>query len=278
MEKFDPNEYKIKSRTNWNAVASKYHVNWASNDIGPFGATSEIVKIADIKLNDIVLDIACGTGAVSKKIFERLGQDGKLIGVDLSRGALNIAKTEIRKSNVNFLEMDIEKIAFSIKFTKVFCQFGLMFLTSPAESLNSINKLITKKGKILISVHGNSEEVPYFSCIMTSIVKFIPDILPKGSPSVHTFGDRKKFQNLLERAGFQTIRIYEYNFNYMTMSFEDYWSNYLRVTANSIRKVIEKDNDLFLKIQEDSKRNSQKFLKNGKLIFPWKVLIACGEK
>ena len=77
MERFDPIQYKFKTRTNWNTVAHQYHVKWASNDIGPFRSTLEITKIADIKSNDIVLDLGCGTGAVSKKILEKLGKEEK---------------------------------------------------------------------------------------------------------------------------------------------------------------------------------------------------------
>lgn len=278
LEKFDPIQYKLKTRTNWNTVAHKYHISWASNDIGPFRSTVEITKIADIKSNDIVLELGCGTGAVSKKILEKLGKQGRLIAIDLSRRALNIAKKENRKPNVDFLEMDLERVAFSINFTKVFCQFVLMFLPSPELSLKTINGLMTKKGKILISVHGKPEEVPYFSCIMESIVKFFPNILPLGSPSVHALGDREKLKNLLEKTGFQTVDIYEYDFTYAAFSFEDYWSNYMQVTANSIRQIVQKDYNLFLQIKENAKKNSRKFIKGGNLIFPWKVLIASAEK
>lgn len=278
MEKFDPIQYKFKTRTNWNTVAHQYHVKWASNHTGPFRSTLEITKIADIKSNDIVLDLGCGTGAVSKKILEKLGKEGKLIAIDISREALNIAKKEIKKPNAYFLEMDLERVAFSINFTKVFCQFALMFLPFPEISLKTINELMTKKGKILISVHGKPEEVPYFSCIMNSIVKFFPNIFPSGSPSVHALGDREKLKNFLESAGFQTVHIFEYDFTYATLSFEDYWSNYMQVTANSIKQIIQKDYNLFLQIKEDAKKNSQKFIKKGNLIFPWKVYIASAKK
>jgi hypothetical protein len=137
---------------------------------------------------------------------------------------------------------------------------------------------MSKKGKILISVHGKSEEVPYFSCIMNIILKSIPDVLPIGSPSVHSFGDSKKLHNVLEKAGFRNIIIDEYEFSYTTASFEEYWKNYMEVTANSIRKIIEQDNTKFLKIKDDAEKNSIKFLSNNKIIFPWNVLIASAEK
>src|SRR5680860_1068743 len=108
MSEFEPITYKLKLISNWNTVANKYHNNWAQNDIGPFGATEKLIHIADIQKSDFILDIGCGTGAVTKKISKKLGKKGKLIGIDISRGALSIAKSEIKYSNVDFIEMDAE--------------------------------------------------------------------------------------------------------------------------------------------------------------------------
>lgn len=52
----------------------------------------------------------------------------------------------------------------------------------------------------------------------------------------------------------------------------------MQVTANSIKQIIQKDYNLFLQIKEDAKKNSQKFIKRGNLIFPWKVYIASAKK
>jgi len=64
---FDPIQYKITTKANWNAVASDYHYNWADQKIGPFKSTTEVVKSAEIRPNDKVLDVACGTGPFQKK-------------------------------------------------------------------------------------------------------------------------------------------------------------------------------------------------------------------
>ena len=68
---FDPTQYKITTKANWNTVASEYHYNWADKKIGPFKSTTEIVKVANIKSDDKILDVACGTGVVSKEISRR---------------------------------------------------------------------------------------------------------------------------------------------------------------------------------------------------------------
>lgn len=274
MSEFEPLTYKLKLISNWNTVANKYHNNWAQNDIGPFGATEKLIHIADIQKSDFILDIGCGTGAVTKKISKKLGKKGKLIGIDISRGALSIAKSEIKYSNVDFIEMDAEKIYFSLKFSKVISQFAVMFFTNPIESLYSIRKLMAQEGMIVLGVHGPAENVPYFSCIMKNIMKFIPNLIPSGSPSVHSFGERNKLKDLLIRTGFSNVKIEKYQYSYNAGTFEQYWHNYMACTANSIKEIIEKDNDILGLIKYESEKNALPFMKNNNITFPWEILIA----
>ena len=42
-----------------------------------------------------VLDVACGTGAVTRAILEVIGADGSVIGVDPSEGMLDVAREEV---------------------------------------------------------------------------------------------------------------------------------------------------------------------------------------
>jgi ubiquinone/menaquinone biosynthesis C-methylase UbiE len=90
MAEFDPIIYKLKIISNWNTVANKYHNNWIQNDIGPFGATEKLIHIADLQQSDFILDLGFGTGTVTKKIAKKLGDTGKLVGIDISRKALSM--------------------------------------------------------------------------------------------------------------------------------------------------------------------------------------------
>jgi ubiquinone/menaquinone biosynthesis C-methylase UbiE len=274
MPEFEPISYKLKTISNWNTVANKYHNNWADSEIGPFGATEKLINIADIQPSDFILDIGCGTGALTKKISKRINRKGKLIGIDISKEVLSIAKSQIKFPNVDFIEMDAEKIYFSIKFSKVLSQFVVMFFTNPIKTLNSIRELMTREGILVLGVHGSSENVPYFSCIMKSIIKFIPNIIPNGSPSVHSLGNNVKLRDILIKAGFTNIRIETYNFSYSPGTFEQYWQDYMECTANSIKDIIKKDDKILSRIKNESKKNTLPFIINNKIIFPWEVLIA----
>jgi ubiquinone/menaquinone biosynthesis C-methylase UbiE len=271
---FDPVQYKLNSKANWNTVASDYHYNWADKHQGPFKSTRKIVNLAQINQHDKVLDLACGTGAVSKEIMQYLNRDGLLIGIDLSRTALSIARKSIQNPNVDFLEMDAEHISFNILFDKVLCQYGLMFFPNVRKVLEFIRKILKKDGRLVIAVHGLPEEVPYFSSIMSPVLKHIPSIRPEGTPTVHRFGDPDNLKNELTKACFFNISIKKFNFSYEAGTFEEYWQDYMRSTANSIRHKIESQEKVISTIKTEAKQNVSKYEIDGKITFPWTVLIA----
>ena len=274
---FDPIQYKITTKANWNAVAPDYHYNWADQKVGPFQSTTELVKIANIRPDDKVLDIACGTGVVSKEISRFLGPKGLLVGIDLSRTALKIAKRTITFPNTNFLEMDAENIGFNFKFDKVTCQYGAMFFPDSHKVFKSIKKILNHKGMLVVAVHGLAEDVPYFSTIMKSILEHIPDIRPDGTPTVHRFGNTQDLESEFEKAGFANIIVVRHEFIYKPGTFEEYWEDYMHSTANSIRAKLESHGtEIMNKIKQDARKNASRYEKDGKLVFPWTVLIASG--
>lgn len=274
---FDPTQYKITTKANWNAVASDYHYNWADQKVGPFKSTTDLVKLASIRPDDKVLDVACGTGVVSKETSLYLGPNGLLVGIDLSRTALKIARGSIDFQNSVFVEMDAENIGFNFKFDKITCQYGLMFFPDSHKVLESIRKILEPRGMMVVAVHGLAEDVPYFSAIMKPILEYIPDIRPIGTPTVHRFGNPKDLESELANVGFVDVTVVRRDFVYKPGTFEEYWDDYMHSTANSIRAKIESyGNDTMDMIRQDAEKNALRYEKNGKLEFPWTVLIASG--
>lgn len=277
---FDPIKYKMTAISNWNTVAHSYHDDWASEDIGPFKSTQKIVSLASINPNDKVLDIACGTGVVSKRISKKLGKKGLLIGCDIAYYTLKIAKEEILYSNFHQVQMDSEHMSFSkIKFDKILCQFGMMFFINPFQVLVNIREYLSKRGKLIIAVHGDSDKTPYFSSIMKSIVKHIPQIRPEGTPNVHSLGKDGVLEKMLIDSNYSKIKIYKKKFVYNAGTFEQYWNDYMSTTANSIRKNIEDyGENIISKIKNDSDIETRKYIQDKNIIFPWEVIIAVSER
>jgi len=274
---YDPVKYKINSIQNWNTVAPGYHSNWASKGKGPFRSTAELVKAADVRQADAVLDIACGTGAVSMQVARLLAPQGMLVGIDFSSGALAIAKSSVPTGQ--FAEMDAEQIGLFARFDRIVCQYALMFFPDPAGVLRRLWELLKKGGRLAVAVHGTPEGVPYFSTIMDPVLRHVPDIRPEGTPTVHRFGSAAGLQNAIAGAGFSDVSVKEFVFDYEAGTFAEYWFDYMSTTASSIRATIEgRGPGTVSAIRKEVEEKAQKFTKDGRIRFPWQVLVATATR
>ncbi|MDC4231694.1 MAG: methyltransferase domain-containing protein [Nitrosopumilus sp.] len=260
----------------WNEVAPRYHKRWASVSKGPFQSTTKLIELVNINKGNTVLDLGCGTGVVTKKIQSKVGKSGYVVGVDTSTTAIKIAKKwNGKKSNLDFINIDAEKFSFLKKFDIVTCQYALFFFPNAQKALKNIRNSLKKSGKIGISVHGNKENVPFFSSILDSVTKFIPDYVPPGSPNLDRFGTKSALKKEISKAGFSKIVVKEFIFEYSPGKFEDYWKNYIKYIAKPLKeKLDELENSKRKELKQLVKEKTTLYTKkNGRILFPWQVLI-----
>ena len=269
-------EYKQRNMKIWNEIAPRYHKRWASVNKGPFQSTKKLIELVKINKNNVVLDVACGTGVVTKQIQKKVGNLGHVIGVDTSTTAINIAKKWNEKNkNLDFVNIDAENFSFSKKFDIITCQYALFFFPNAQKALKNMKNSLKKSGKIGISVHGSKDNVPFFNSILDSVVKYIPDYVPPGTPNLDRFGTKSALKAEVRKAGFSNIVVKEFIFNYSPGKFEDYWKNYIKYIAKPLK---EKLNALeYSKRKEFKESVKEKTIqytkKNGEILFPWQVLI-----
>ena len=269
-------KYKQRNMKIWNEIAPRYHKRWASVNKGPFQSTKKLIELIKINKNNLVLDVACGTGVVTKQIQKRISKSGYVIGIDTSTTAIKIAKKYNEKNkNLDFMNTDAENFTFSKKFDVITCQYALFFFPNAQKALKNMKNSLKKSGKIGITVHGSKDNVPFFSSILDSVIKYIPDYVPPGTPNLDRFGTKSALKTEVKKAGFSNVVVKEFIFNYNPGKFEDYWKNYIRYIATPLK---EKLNALeYSKRKEFKNSVKEKTLqytkKNGEIIFPWQVLI-----
>ena len=275
ISKFNPTEYKKRNIQIWNEMALRYHQRWASIDVGPFQSSNRLIELSGIKEGDFVIDFACGTGVVTKKISDKVNKKGMVVGIDSSKNAIDIARKWCTAKNTYFIVSDVEKIGLKTKFDVMTCQYALFFFPDAQNVLKRAKLLLKDHGKIAITVHGNKKNVPYFNCILDEITKVIPDYMPENSLDLERFGTISSMKKIILESGFVNEKIKELTFTYSPGTFQEFWENYLRYVPIIQKKKIEKltKNDLE-SIRENVKENTRKFEKNGKIVFPWKVLVA----
>jgi len=276
MNKVNNTKFKQRNIQIWNEIAPRYHKRWASVNEGPFQSTSKLIELVNVGKGNSVLDLACGTGVVTKKILEKVGNSGYVVGVDASIAAIKIAKKwNGLKPNLDFLNIDAEKFSFSQKFDIVTCQYALFFFPNAQNALKNIRNSLKKTGILGISVHGGRNKVPFFSSILDAILEYIPDYVPIGAPNLDRFGTKSALYNEVKNVGFTKISIKDFGFSYSPGKFDDYWKNYLRYVAKPLRdKLNSLDTSKKKKLRDLVRENTIPYTKkNGEIIFPWQVLI-----
>ena len=274
--KFNPTDYKKRNITIWNEVAPRYHKRWASVSQGPFQSTGKLVALLDIQKGDNVFDLACGTGVVTKKIRQKVGKKGHVVGGDTSVTAIKIAKRwNDRLSNLDFVNVDAENFHFAKKFDIITCQYALFFFPNAHKALKNMKKHLKNEGKLGISVHGHPKKVPFFTSIFDAVTEFVPDYVPPGSPDLDRFGTKSALKAEVKKAGFSKITVKDFVFSFNPGTFEDYWKNYLKYLAKPLKEKLDSlDRKERLELKEMVRQNVKPFtLKNKTIRFPWEVLI-----
>lgn len=103
-----------------------------------------------------VLDLACGAGAYTRWIAERLGKNGVAVGVDLSPAYLEEARAhtpppEEGEGRVEFVEGSADKLPFADgTFDVSFCAQSLYSLPDAARALREMARVTRHGGAIIV--------------------------------------------------------------------------------------------------------------------------------
>ena len=153
-----------------------------------------------------VLEIACGTGRVTKHLRETLPVTTELVATDLHAGMLAVAKHNLADKNIEFKEADAQSLPFEDNsFDLVVCQFGYMFMPDKLKAFGETFRVLSKGGKILFSTWDKLEKNEA-SCIVRDVVA---ENLGKAENYNVPFSmfNTKQIESLLSNAGFKEINI-----------------------------------------------------------------------
>jgi len=123
------------------------------NEISPWWGEhvhryNEVIK--QLKGNENVLDIACGTGFGSNLLASKI--DGNIIGGDLSAETIELCKNSWNANNLTFQVMDGTQLKFEDNAFDVVVSFETIEHTTAFNEMITEFKRVTKKGgKLFIS-------------------------------------------------------------------------------------------------------------------------------
>lgn len=198
-----PNNYKqqiadyFNGRTNYDQ----------EGDFHPIVA-HHLIQCADIQPGQHILDIATGTGLVAIEAAQIVGNNGSVVGVDLSEGMLRRAHAKIAAAgltNIELKQADIETSEFpDNSFDRILCCCGIPYIPNIPTNLRRWQGFLKPGG--IIAITGVAETAYVFRHILTKIATNHEIQLPNWNEAT---GTPEKSRQLLETAGFEQIQVTE---------------------------------------------------------------------
>ena len=155
-----------------------------------------------------VLEIACGTGLVTRRLREHLDPSVRLVATDLSAPMLDYARRKLEHEAIEWREADGSRLPFEDgAFGAVVCGFGLMFIPDPQAMLNEARRVLVDDGIPLFNVWDRIEENPHSAAnaeVVEALFPGDPELRFRTPYEMHDVG---RLRRLLAAARFRETRV-----------------------------------------------------------------------
>jgi SAM-dependent methyltransferase len=126
-----------------------------------------------------VLEIAAGTGVVTRAMLRVLPRTVEIIATDLNPAMLEEALAHTLPRPVAFQQADAMELPFDDQtFEVVVIQFGVMFFPDRAKALSNARRVLRPGGALIFSVWDRIEENEFAAVIHEAMAEFFPDDPP----------------------------------------------------------------------------------------------------
>lgn len=161
---------------------------------------ADLLEAACLQPGERVLDVACGTGVVTRLAAERIGSAGAVAGLDVNPAMLAVARRE-SPPGVRWYEASAESMPLpDASFDVVLCQMGLQFVADKPAALREMRRVLAPGGRALVNVPGPAPAL--FDIMAQALGREMGPEAAGFVRAVFSLHDAGELEGLLREAGF----------------------------------------------------------------------------
>ncbi|RQH03435.1 class I SAM-dependent methyltransferase [Natrarchaeobius oligotrophus] len=170
----------------------------------------QLVETAGIREGDRVLDVACGTGVVARRVASRVGTSGSVVGLDINDGMLAVAEETAADSNpsIEWRQGDAVDLPFPEEaFDVVCCQQALQFFDDPGAVVEEMDRVLTAGGRVALSVWRPLDYQPAYVILADALERHVGDEAGAMMRSPFPDWNGEELRTLVQDAGFDDVSV-----------------------------------------------------------------------
>ena len=165
-------------------------------------------RLSDARPQGAMLEIACGTGILTKALRERFPAPVRLVATDLNQPMLDYASAKLADGSIEWKQADAMKLPFDKgTFGSAACGFGVMFVPDKAVAFRETRRVLAPGGVFAFNTWDGLENNGTTRVAQETICSFFGGDEPAFFKIPFGFSDRDVIRRLLESEGFGKIEM-----------------------------------------------------------------------
>lgn len=165
-----------------------------------------VLAAARVQPGDRVLDVACGTGVLTRETASRVGPSGFAAGLDASPGMLAVAAR--LSPEIEWRQGTAESLPYpDASFDAAVSQFGLMFFQDRPLAVREMLRVLTPGGRLAVAVWDSLENTPAYAAEVDLLQRVAGQAAADALRAPFVLGDGKLLEKLFAEAGADSVRV-----------------------------------------------------------------------
>lgn len=156
-----------------------------------------------------VLELAAGTGIVTRALRDELAHDCELVVTDLNPPMLEVARKKFKPDElIRFEQADATALQYDKdRFDYVICQFGVMFFPDKKASHTDVLRVLKPGGSYFFTLWDSFEVNTFAGYIHETIARFFPGDPPGFYKVPYGYHEADEIKSLASAAGFSEVTV-----------------------------------------------------------------------